>query len=123
MKQIICAFTASLITSFCIAQDGTIEIEQDKGISALMEIYKTNHENSNFYTIQVGSSNSSKADLLKMKVDIDFPGWHSEIKFESPSFRVRIGRFKTKLEAERKLIEVKKKYPNAFFIKPQKTTK
>ena len=86
-----------------------------------MDIYKYTDENASFYTIQVGSGNYLEAEKLKMEVDIDFPEWHSKIKFEYPSYRVRIGRFKTKLEAEQKFNELRKKYPGSMLLKPEKT--
>ncbi len=77
---------------------------------------------SNFYTIQVGFGTYNTAEELKAKVDVDFPGWFSKIVFDSPTYRVQIGKFKTKLEAERKFLEVRKKYPAALLLKPEKKT-
>ena len=121
MKQILCIVATTFLTTICSAQNGIITIQQDEKISVLMDIYKYTDENASFYTIQVGSSNYLEAEKLKMEVDIDFPEWHSKIKFEYPSYRVRIGRFKTKLEAEQKFNELRKKYPRSMLLKPEKT--
>ncbi len=56
-------------------------------------------------------------------MEIDFPDWYSKIEFESPNYRVRLGKFKTKLEAERKYLEVRKKYPDAMLLKPENESK
>jgi len=80
------------------------------------------NENSSHYRIQVGFGSFQEAETLKANVDKDFPDWPTKIDFESPSYRVRIGRFKTQLEGERKLIEVRQKYPSAMLLKPEKTT-
>jgi hypothetical protein len=71
----------------------------------------------------VGFGDYQKAQNLKSQVEIDFPDWYSKIEFESPTYRVRLGRFKTKLEAERKYLEVRKKYPDAMLLKPEKASK
>ena len=38
------------------------------------------------------------------------------LTFESPNYKVRLGSFRTRLEAEKKLVEIKKSYPAAFVI-------
>ena len=101
------------------AQDAQINIQQDPKINELVKLYTNVHANTGFYQIQVGFGNFKKAQDLLDQVEIDFPTWYSKIEFESPTYRVRLGRFKTKLEAERKYLEVRKKYPDAMLLKPK----
>ncbi|MFY7956685.1 MAG: SPOR domain-containing protein, partial [Flavobacterium macrobrachii] len=42
------------------------------------------------------------------------------IVFSTPMYKVWVGNFKTRIEAEKNLQTLKKKYPNAFLIKPNK---
>ncbi|MER3316950.1 MAG: SPOR domain-containing protein [Allomuricauda sp.] len=114
-------FTAILIglTTQIFAQDAQVTIQQDSKIDELVKLYTKVHANSGFYQIQVGFGNYKKAQELLNQVEIDFPTWYSKIEFESPTYRVRLGRFKTKLEAERKYLEVRKKYPDAMLLKPE----
>ncbi|MDX1327836.1 MAG: SPOR domain-containing protein [Arenibacter sp.] len=107
---------------FCSAQQGHVDIQQDSKISQLLDLYKNVNKSTNYYRIQVGFGSHQEAQNLKAKVDVDFPDWPTSIDFESPSYRVRIGKFSTQLEGERKLIEVRKKYPSAMLLKPEKTT-
>lgn len=101
------------------AQEGQITIEKDSKIDQLVEVYKKVNSKEGYYQIQVGfKTNDVAAQRLYDQVKIDFPGWHSEIKFKSPTYRIRLGKFKTKLEAERRYLEVRKKYPNAMLLKP-----
>ena len=102
------------------AQNGSITIEQDPKIDELLKVYASVNSKAEFYQIQVGFGSFQKAQNLKTRIDQDFPGWYSKIEFESPTYRVRLGRFKTILEAERKLLEVRQKYPDAFLLKPEK---
>ncbi|MEK6152064.1 SPOR domain-containing protein [Flavobacteriaceae bacterium 3-367] len=111
------------LSSFALAQEGSITIEQDEKITDLLRLYKSANKSSDFYQIQVFFGAYDEAQNIKSKVETDFPGWYSQIKFESPSYRVRVGRFTTKLEGERKLIEVRQKYPSAMLLKPEKKTK
>lgn len=120
MKSII---TSIILLSFSVlsfAQKGEIHIEQDSKISDLMDLYTAVNSSTDTYRIQVYFGSLSRAESIKSLVDVDFPGWYSKIDFESPSYRVRVGRFKSKLEAERKLIEVRKKYPSAMLLQPER---
>ena len=106
-----------------MAQQGTIAIAQDERINDLLKIYEAHNAEIDYYRIQVFFGAYNEAQNTKSKFELDFPGWSSVIKFESPSYRVRVGRFKTKLEGERKLMEVRKKYPSAMLLKPEKPKK
>lgn len=101
------------------AQQAQVNIDRDPELDALVKLYSEVNSNTGYYQIQVGFGNHQKAQELKSQVDIDFPDWYSKIEFESPTYRVRLGKFKTKLEAERKFLEVRKKYPDAMLLKPK----
>ncbi|MEB8328746.1 SPOR domain-containing protein [Flavobacteriaceae bacterium KMM 6897] len=116
-------FNSLLLLSFStisFAQQGTISIEQDPKIDALVQIYKASSDIADVYRIQVFFGSLNDAKDIKMKTEGDYPDWYSKIDFISPSYRVRIGQFKTKLDAERNLIDVRKKYPSAMLIQPEK---
>lgn len=100
------------------AQEGSVTIEQDPKIEQLVKVYNKVNSNKGYYQIQVGFGNYQKAQNLKSQVDIDFPGWFSKIEFQEPTYRVRLGKFKDPLEAERRFLEVRKKYPSAMLLKP-----
>jgi len=112
--------TCSITVGF--SQDGRINVQQDKKIAELLDIYKSANASHEYYRIQVGFGSFSKAQRIKENVEIDFPDLFSKIDFDSPTYRVRVGRFKTKLEAERKFREVRTKYPDAMLLKPKKST-
>ena len=46
--------------------------------------------------------------------------YDATIVFSTPIYKVWIGNFKSRIEAERNLNLIKKKYPNAIIIKPNK---
>lgn len=123
MKTLIYTIFAIFTMTFATAQNGQINIQQDKKITDLLEIYKSSNSSSEYYRIQVGFGTYDKAKDIKANIDIDFPELPSKIDFDSPTYRVRVGRFKSKLEAERKFIEVRAKYPDAMLLKPKKSTK
>ncbi|RIV43010.1 SPOR domain-containing protein [Flagellimonas pelagia] len=118
-------FTAILLglSLHLSAQEGKVTIQQDPKIDELVKLYADVNSKSGFYQIQVGFGDYQMAQNLKSQIDIDFPGWYSKIEFESPTYRVRLGKFKTILEAERKYLEVRKKYPDAMLLKPESESK
>ncbi|TKD66620.1 SPOR domain-containing protein [Flavobacterium sp. ASW18X] len=109
-----------ITSSFSQTQIGTINIEQDPKINKLIDAYKEANSNSGYYQIQVGFGNRNAAFALKQEVDADFPDWYTKIEFQEPTYRVRVGKYRDKLEAERKFLEVRKKYPNAMLLKIEK---
>lgn len=100
------------------AQEGVVTIEQDPNIPKLLDIYKKMNTNTGFYTIQIGFGSYSDASRLKSESGIDFPQYNSNIIFDSPTYRVHLGRFKDKMDVERIFTEVRKKYPESIILKP-----
>jgi hypothetical protein len=74
----------------------------------------------NRYKIQIfnGSSEESKKTLIQFKKENK--SYDATIIFSTPLYKVWVGNFKTRIEAERNLNVLKKKYPNAILIKPNK---
>jgi len=122
MKSLVIIAVIAFSASVGFAQKGQVSIQQDDKITDLLDIYKSSNASHEYYRIQVGFGSYAKAQSIKQNVDIDFPGLSSKIDFDSPTYRVRVGRFKTKLEAERKFKEVRIKYPDAMLLKPKKST-
>ncbi len=122
MRLLVIIAIISFSVAVGFAQKGQVDIQQDNKIADLLDIYKSSNENHEYYRIQVGFGSYAKAQSIKENVEIDFPGLSSKIDFDSPTYRVRLGRFKTKLEAERKFKEVRIKYPDAMLLKPKKST-
>ena len=121
MKKLIILVITVGFTGFSFAQKGVVTIEQDPKISRLLDVYKTANSNREHYTIQIGFGSYEEAEKLKQDAEIDFPRLRAKIVFDSPTYRVRIGKFESKLEAERNFIEVREKYPQSLILKTGKT--
>ncbi|UGS23338.1 SPOR domain-containing protein [Flavobacterium channae] len=70
------------------------------------------------YKIQIfyGNSEESKKKLIEFKKE--FKDLDGTIIFNSPNYKVWIGNFKTRIEVEKAMVDIKKKYPTALIIKP-----
>jgi hypothetical protein len=115
-----------LYTGFSLAQETSIKVEKDSIIltdsekhKALLEAFISYQKGRGDYRIQIYSGPLDKTEELLKNLDESFSEWPRSIDFESPSFRLRIGTFKTRLEAEKNLIAVRKRYPAAVLLKPQ----
>lgn len=119
MKKVV--FTMVFLLVACstnLAQEGRVTVEQDPAIGKLLAIYTRGNSDTQYYTIQIGFGSFSMAEQLKAEAEIDFPDWPAKIVFDSPTYRVQVGRFRNRLDAEREFLEVRKKYPGALLLRP-----
>ncbi|MGS2741500.1 SPOR domain-containing protein [Sinomicrobium sp. M5D2P17] len=102
------------------AQEGKINIQQDvkveKLLTAKTELNKDDSATDR-YRIQIYNGSLEGATKEKSKFENAF-SFNCDITFKTPTYRVYVGKFRTKLEADRYLMEVKKEYPSAFIITP-----
>ncbi len=72
------------------------------------------------YKIQIFSGESEKAKKTVALFKQEYKEIDATIIFNTPNYKVWVGNFKTRMEAERHLVEIKKKYKNVLLIKPNK---
>ena len=112
-----------ICTAKFYAQEGNLTISQDSKFEQMLnEKRKINSSITvnDRYKIQIysGDSETSKKTLIEFrKENKDFDG---TIVFNTPTYKVWIGNFKSRIEAERNLADFKKTYSNALLIKPNK---
>jgi len=106
--------------TFCTyAQDGQVKIEQDQNINKLLE-YKKDLSTVDLYKIQVYQGNRSGAETAKSKFESTYDEWPISMEYETPNYKIWVGNFRSRLEADKALIKIKKNYTNAFIFKPKK---
>ena len=102
------------------AQLASVKVEQDSTITKLMatkiEIDFEDYS-STFYTIQLFYGDNKLAQELFENFKQSFPDWEIELSFETPNYKVQVGRFKDYYFGQKKLKEIKKVYPEAFLLK------
>ncbi|MCA0130985.1 SPOR domain-containing protein [Winogradskyella alexanderae] len=101
------------------AQTGTVTIDQDKDIEKLLE-YKKDIRTNKTYKIQVFQSvDPDRAQREKSEFLNSFSEWPVEIHWNTPNYKVWVGNFSTRLEADRALLKIKKQYMNAIIFQPK----
>lgn len=107
------------------AQDSTannnITVKQDAELTALLADYKAynaKRDTRDGYRIQI-TYTDIRDDVYKSKAGMykQFPELASYVEYEQPYFKLRIGDFKTRLEAANYLQQVIVVYPGAFIVK------
>ena len=122
-KFIFFTIVLSIPTSKLLAQDQNINIRQDPKFEQLLnEKRKINSSTAvnERYKIQIFSGESEKAKKALNDCKQEFRDLDGTIVFNTPNYKVWIGDFRTRIEAEKYLVEIKKKYDNVLLIKPQK---
>lgn len=113
----------TILAQFGHTQEGKVIINQDDRISDLLELKKKMNRNETDpkrYKIQVYSGNRSGAQNAQNNFAGTFGQWQPVMHYETPNFKVWAGNFTTRLEADRALKKIKRKFPAAFIFKPKK---
>ncbi|WP_072348379.1 SPOR domain-containing protein [Flavobacteriaceae bacterium A100] len=122
-KSIGIFFAISLaFTSANFAQQGDVIVNQDSEITRLLELKKeinTNEDSKDRYRIQIFSGRRVAAEESQAEFKNTFTKWRSKLVYETPNYKIWVGSFKSHLEADRALLEIKKTFPNAFRFKPK----
>ena len=116
-----------LFTAYCLlfsfqasAQEYTT-LHQDESLKSLIEKYRAYQQKVDVaegyriqitYTTDRDEAYKSKAQLYK-----EFDAANSYIEYEQPNYKLRLGDFKTRLEATAFLQQVISLYPGAFIVK------
>ena len=117
------SLVALLSSQNIFSQTKKSNIEQDEKIEKLLVEKRKNNSAitiNDKFKIQIffGNIEDSKKTLIAFKKD--FSQTDGTIIFSNPSYKVWVGSFKSKIEAEKALITIKKKYPSSVIIEPNK---
>lgn len=120
------ALKSPLFIMFLIVLNSTnlvaqVNVEQDPKFEQLLnEKRKINSSitATDKYKIQIFYGDSQNARKILNEFKQNFPNLDGTILFSSPNYKVQVGNFKTKIEADRNRLEILKKYPDALVVKP-----
>ena len=108
-------------TSKVSGQSKPVVINQDTKIERMVEIKKkidSERYNAQYYAIQLYYGNHTAAKNIVRDFELNFPDTETSLIFETPNYKVRVGRFKDIIKANIMLEEIKKTYPGAFLLEP-----
>jgi hypothetical protein len=95
----------------------------NKQLNALLDTIDHQNLNRKFiegYTIQVYAGQKREDALnVKKQLTISVPGITSEVQYEQPNFKVKSGKYFTRLEAQKDFEQIKKYFPSAILVPGQ----
>lgn len=99
---------------------GQLIVVTEEGIDELRSRYMEKKKTSNeFPGYRVQIYNGRKAQLLKKKTDFlgTFPNVQTYTLYDAPEYKLQVGDFRTRLEAEKFLREVVSSYGSGFVVR------
>ena len=120
-KKIFFLIILFLCSFSSFSQVGKIHLNQDPKLTELMKLKKeVNQEDftSGQFTIQVyNGTYENGAELMKKLIS---EGKFKDVvfSFETPYYKIRIGKYVSKIEVIKELKRIKKTFPSAFILKP-----
>ena len=109
------------IASQVFGQDTLVQINQDSKIEQLVAIKKeldSERYNAQYFAIQLYYGNYTAAQNIVRGFSENFEEIETSLVFETPNYKVRVGRFKDINKANILLEEIKRIYPGAFLLEP-----
>ena len=121
LKQIFLCFALLIFSKDLFSQDGKVIINMDTTLVKLIQLKKEVNSEIEKYKIQIFSGNRNDAENTISEYKILYNDSSAIIKYEAPNYKIWIGNYYTLIEAEKEILKLRKKYPNAFIFKPTKS--
>ena len=118
--KLICLFFL-VFSGTCFSQNSNSKINENSKFKKLLDLSKeSNNEyfNSNYFSIQVYSGSYKKADSILNFVRNNYLNDSIFFFFETPNYKVQVGKFQSKIDAQKRLRSVIKDFRAAFILKP-----
>jgi hypothetical protein len=120
-------FIFSILLILCVqsnfAQQATVTVNQDAKIVQLLDLKKDlekDNKLSDGYTIQLYYGELGRANYIIKKYRSSYGNWPATIEYETPNYKVWVGNYSTRLDADRALVEIQRNFPSAFILKPER---
>ena len=100
-------------------QNGNIEIKQSNKLDSIIKLKKELNSKIQNLRIQIYSGDRDNAEqMIKEFIEI-FNDTTADVIYETPNYKVWVGNYYTQLEADKRLIEIRKKFRSAFIFRPE----
>lgn len=108
---------AIIFSNILNSQEGLIKVNSSNNVKLLLEIKKDVNKSNGELKIQVFSGSRTDAEETLKKFNLDFPESKAVMTYETPNYKIWTKALKNKLEADRELIKIRKKYNQAFYFR------
>ena len=121
-KSIISLLLFITICSKSFSQNDSVTINQDPKLLKVMELKKiVNQEafTSGQFTIQIFSGNYTDYKILMDELKADDKYDEIFYSFETPYYKIRLGKYVSRILAIKELKNIKKEFSSAFILQPK----
>ena len=111
-----------LISTLSFCQETDVEISKSEVFKNLLNLHKNASEekhNIDYYSVQIYNGNFKDADSIYNFCQNVFVSDSIFLFYETPNYKVQVGKFWDKMKAQKKLREIQKKFKSAFILKPK----
>ena len=120
MRKIIIFFTIiSLSSTTLFGQNGNIKINQSNKLDSIIKLKKELNSKIQNLRIQIYSGDRDNAELMIKEFIEIFNDTTADIIYETPNYKVWVGNYYTQLEADKRLLDIRKKFRSAFIFRPE----
>ena len=120
MRKIIIFFMIISISSTTLfGQNGSIKINQSNKLDSIIKLKKELNSKIQNLRIQIYSGDRENAEQIIQEFNEIFNDTTSDVIYETPNYKVWVGNYYTQLEADKRLIEIRKKFRSAFIFRPE----
>ncbi|MBT8303763.1 MAG: SPOR domain-containing protein [Bacteroidia bacterium] len=121
LRTLITTIALILLTQIeSYAQQGSVTVNQSPEIDKLLDLKKDISIKEERYKISIYSGSLSAAEAAQANFRESFPQYSTIMEYETPNYKIYIGNFRSRLEADRALQKVKPVFSRAFILKPEK---
>ena len=117
MRILFIGFLISIYPIF--GQNGSVSINQSKRLDSVINLKKELNSKIQNLRIQIYNGDRENAEqIIKEFIEV-FNDTLADVIYETPNYKVWVGNYYTQLEADKKLIEIRKKFMSAFIFRPE----
>ena len=109
-----------IMPHFSVAQVGEINITKEKKIDKIIELKINSNKRVKKIKIQIFSGSRNGAEVILSEYNLQFDNYEAKIKYESPNYKVWVGDYITKIEADKNLLKLREFFPQAFIFMTNK---
>jgi len=114
LKSLHIFFFILVFGTSCIAQNTTNESEEIKSLLAKKRAY--NKKYGFGYRIQLYNGSEQKARRIRARFRIEFPNNSTKLVYKAPEWKVQVGNYKTKLDADKDLLVFREKFSGIIVV-------
>ncbi len=93
------------------------DYKNEEAIKKLIEKKREyNKSNKTGYRIQLYNGLEKNAKRIKYRFQVEYPGVTTHLGYKAPEWKIQVGHYKTRLDADRALNKIREKFSGAIVI-------